>query len=138
MFTLMNYLADRVFHRKEPQEHLRVHAPLNRRVINREPSPVAATSRIELPDGSWLPASQHELARYIRTEADLATPSLNALDRRSPSYLDIVSFLIDTGRTPASMMDIQEAFVATHQRVPGPIELETMRDQVDAFGMLAE
>lgn len=138
MFTLMNYLADRVFHRREPQEHLRVHAPLNRRVINREPSLVAASSRIELPDGSWLPASQHELARYIRTEADLATPSLNALDRRSPSYLDIVSFLIDTGRTPASMMDIQEAFVAIHQRVPGPIELETMRDQVDAFGMLAE
>lgn len=115
-----------------------MHAPVTRRIINREPTLAPAASRIELPDGTWLPAKEHELARYLKAESDLATPSLNALDRRSPSYLDIVSFLVDTGCTPATNMDIQEAFVAIHQRVPGPIELQTMRDQLDEFGLLAE
>ena len=135
MFALMNRLVGHVFNRNVPEAPVRFHEPSNRRVINRQPSLAAAASRIELPDGTWLPANEHQLARYFKAEADLATPSLNALDRRSPSYLDIVSYLIDTGRTPATSMDIQEAFVAIHKRVPGPIELETMRDQLDDFGL---
>lgn len=135
MVNFMNNLVNRVkFHSTHGQQP-RFHAPSYRRVINRQPSHVAAASRITLPDGSWLPASEHELARYFREESDLATPSLNALDTRSPSYQDILSYLIDTGRTPATSLDIQEAFLAIHRRLPGSIEKDTMVSYVQEFGL---
>lgn len=137
MFTFMNQLFNRFMHgtRSFNAQQPDLHFPAHRRTVNRQPNTDSGVARIELPDGSWLPASEHELARYYKAEADLATPSLNALDTRSPSYLDIVSYLIDTGRTPASSMDVQEAFVAIHNRLPGPIELETMREHVKDFGL---
>lgn len=116
----------------------RTHVPARPRIINREPVRVPAGARIPLPDGSWLPATERRLARYFRAEADLATPSLNALDTRSPSYLDIISYLVDLGQTPATPMDVQEAFVAIHGRVPGPIELDVIRTQLKQFGFLAD
>lgn len=83
-------------------------------------------------------ADQQRFARYFASGADLPTPSLNALDTRSPSYLDIISYLIDTGKTPADRMDIQEAYVAIHDRIPGPHELAFVTEQVRSFGLLLE
>lgn len=94
-------------------------------------------STLTLPDGTELPADQEKLAEYFRAGADLPTPSLNALDTRSPSYLDIISYLVDTGRTPATRQDVQEAFVAIHQRLPGPTELEATIARVADFGLAA-
>lgn len=117
---------------------IRALTPAHTRIINREPVLVPVGARIPLPDGSWLPATERRLARYFRAEADLATPSLNALDTRSPSYLNVISYLVDVGRTPATSMDVQEAFVAIHGRVPGPIELDIIRTQLKQFGFLAD
>ena len=95
------------------------------------------STTLTLPDGTELPADQEKLAEYFRAGADLPTPSLNALDTRSPSYLDIIAYLVDTGRTPARRHDVQEAFAAIHQRVPGPAELEATMSRVADFGLAA-
>ncbi|WCZ37372.1 hypothetical protein CHEID_09230 [Corynebacterium heidelbergense] len=78
-----------------------------------------------------------QITAYLDSQQDLATPGLNALDRRSPSYLDIISYLVDMGRTPARSLDIQEAFVAIHDRLPGPGELGLITRRVSDFGLLA-
>lgn len=86
------------------------------------------------------PAAALEHARleaYLRAAGDLPNPSLNALDTRSPSYMDIIAYLVDTGKTPATSIDIQEAFLCLHQRTPGPFELDTMRERVAEFGLAA-
>ncbi|MDH2455728.1 hypothetical protein QDW14_04455 [Corynebacterium bovis] len=67
----------------------------------------------------------------------LSAPSLNALDHRSPSYLDVLAYLVDTGTTPATPTDVQAAFVAVHDRLPGPAELSALLGRINAFGMLA-
>lgn len=95
-----------------------------------------AIRTLTLDDGTELPEEEARLADYFRAGADLPTPSLNALDTRSPSYLDIIAYLVDTGRTPAASHDVQEAFVAIHQRVPGPAELRAMIARVAEFGLL--
>lgn len=83
------------------------------------------------------PRVEDEITLYLDSQHDLPTPSLNALDSRSPSYLDIISYLIDTGRTPAESLDIQAAFVALHDRLPGPGELNNLVFRVREFGLLA-
>lgn len=77
-------------------------------------------------------------ATYFREGADLPTPSLNALDTRSPSYLDIISYLIDTGKTPATRQDLQRAYAAIHNRIPGPLELHAITAQARAFGLVTD
>lgn len=74
---------------------------------------------------------------YLEANSDLPTPFLNALDTRSPSYLDIISYLIDTGKTPATRQDIQASFLAVHKRLPGPAELESTVERVQEFGLTA-
>ncbi|WP_296108408.1 hypothetical protein [uncultured Corynebacterium sp.] len=74
---------------------------------------------------------------YLEANRDLPTPFLNALDTRSPSYLDIIAYLIDTGKTPATRQDVQASFLAVHKRLPGPVELESTVKRVQEFGLEA-
>lgn len=91
---------------------------------------------LRLPDGTQLPASQRRLAAYLVEQGDLPTPSLNAMDTRSPSHNDIISYLIDTGHTPARAEDISSAYAHLYKRLPSPTELEAMRQQLQDFGLL--
>lgn len=93
---------------------------------------------IRISDHALPAQDDRQFAEYFREGADLPTPSLNALDTRSPSYLDIVSYLIDTGQTPATHQDLQRAYAAIHNRTPGPLELHATAAQARAFGLLAE
>lgn len=86
-------------------------------------------------DSLLLPA---QYRHYLKANNDLPTPSLNALDTRSPSYLDIVAYLIDTGKTPATRQDVQASFLAIHKRLPGPEELEATVKRVQEFGLQAD
>ncbi|KAB1554269.1 hypothetical protein GC425_04795 [Corynebacterium sp. zg254] len=93
---------------------------------------------IQLADGTRIPATMALLAEYYRDTADLATPSLNAMDTRSPSYRDIIAYLIDTSATPATTTDIREAYLALYDHLPSEFELETTIDRVRQFGLTAE
>lgn len=97
-----------------------------------------ALDHITLSDGTRLPAEEALLAEYYRATEDLDTPSLNALDTRSPSHRSIIAYLLDMGHTPATTADITEAYLALHDRLPGDFELQTTIDQVRQFGMVAE
>jgi len=94
----------------------------------------AAPEVADVADAFPLP---EEYRIYFEANSDLPTPFLNALDTRSPSYLDIIAYLIDTGKTPATRQDIQASFLAVHKRLPGPAELKTTVERVQEFGLTA-
>ena len=104
-----------------------------------------ATDTTEGPDPAALDATDvvdalplpEEYRIYLEANRDLPTPFLNALDSRSPSYLDIIAYLIDTGKTPATRQDVQASFLAVHKRLPGPAELESTVKRVQEFGLEA-
>lgn len=100
------------------------------------PDPAApdATDAPDVADALPLP---EEYRIYLEANRDLPTPFLNALDTRSPSYLDIIAYLIDTGKTPATRQDVQASFLAVHKRLPGPAELESTVKRVQEFGLEA-
>ena len=94
----------------------------------------AAPDAADVADALPLP---EEYRIYLEANRDLPTPFLNALDTRSPSYLDIIAYLIDTGKTPATRQDVQASFLAVHKRLPGPAELESTVKRVQEFGLEA-
>ena len=94
----------------------------------------AAPDAPDVADALPLP---EEYRIYLEANRDLPTPFLNALDTRSPSYLDIIAYLIDTGKTPATRQDVQASFLAVHKRLPGPAELESTVKRVQEFGLEA-
>ena len=94
----------------------------------------AAPDATDVADALPLP---EEYRIYLEANRDLPTPFLNALDTRSPSYLDIIAYLIDTGKTPATRQDVQASFLAVHKRLPGPAELESTVKRVQEFGLEA-
>ena len=94
----------------------------------------AAPDAADVADTLPLP---EEYRIYLEANRDLPTPFLNALDTRSPSYLDIIAYLIDTGKTPATRQDVQASFLAIHKRLPGPAELESTVKRVQEFGLEA-
>lgn len=91
-----------------------------------------------LADGTRLPMEEALLAEYFHATEDLDTPSLNAMDTRSPSHRNIIAYLLDMGHTPATVEDITEAYLALHDHLPGEFELRTTIDQVRQFGMVEE
>ncbi|MCG7258399.1 MULTISPECIES: hypothetical protein [unclassified Corynebacterium] len=99
-----------------------------------DPAPLDATDAPDVADAFPLP---EEYRIYLEANRDLPTPFLNALDTRSPSYLDIIAYLIDTGKTPATRQDVQASFLAVHKRLPGPAELESTVKRVQEFGLEA-
>ena len=88
---------------------------------------------IVLSDGTTLPNNEHELASYFTEQADLPTPSLNALDSRSPSFHSVLAYLVDIGRTPATDTDLQIAYLAIHDRLPTDLEFETAQQMLKEF-----
>lgn len=98
---------------------------------------VENTDGVALPDGTTLSERDRELASYYSEHADLPTPSLNALDSRSPSFHSVLAYLVDTGRTPASSTDLQTAYLAIHDRLPTDLEFETAQQMLMEFNLYA-
>ena len=92
---------------------------------------------IELADGTTLPNHERDLASYYTEQSDLPTPSLNALDSRSPSFHSVLAYLVDTGRTPATNSDLQVAYLAIHDRLPTDLEFETAQQMLKEFNLYA-
>lgn len=90
---------------------------------------------IVLSDGTTLPNTEQNLASYYSEQADLPTPSLNALDSRSPSFHSVLAYLVDTGRTPATDSDMQVAYLAIHDRLPTDLEFETAQQMLKEFNL---
>ena len=109
-----------------------------RRLYSVEAATASSLPTLTLTDGTQLPPEEALLAEYYRANEDLDNPSLNAMDNRSPSHGSIVAYLLDTGRTPATLQDITQAYLTLHDRLPGEFELETTIDQVRQFGMVEE
>ena len=107
------------------------------RTLDNTEAPDPATTAHDHSADDALPLPE-EYRIYLKANRDLPTPFLNALDTRSPSYLDILAYLIDTGKTPATRQDIQASFLAVHKRLPGPTELESTVKRVQEFGLHAD